>query len=104
MSPKNPIRDLTSDLEYEVKVMYGLLQLLPEEMATPIIQQFAKVTGNLQVLLQLCSQLAKKGQASADKVSGVADDIRLHIKSLQFDLEATRNERDELKRKLDELQ
>lgn len=75
------------------------LQKLIEEIASlPKDQQ-----KQLVPLIEETEQHHKDIKKNMDKITRFLEDIRVYIKYLVFDIEATRRERDELKKILDDL-
>lgn len=81
------------DLEYQFVILEKMINQLPERVSKTFQNQLTKIRkAHAHSLSEFKSILSSN-----------VDDISFEIKALQFDLEATRRERDSLQQKLDDL-
>lgn len=77
-------------LEYQFFIMRRMLEQLPKPTSTHLLDQLGKIE----------AAASAKDSILTDLIRPALDDLRLSLKALQFDLEATRQERDELRKRL----
>ncbi len=83
---KTPI-DGEFGLDYQIYILRRMVQQLPEDLSKTFESQLDSVVSAYNNRMQYLQDLVKDN----------LDDARLAVLSMQFDLEATRRERDELK-------
>ncbi len=86
----NPLPD---DLSYELIVLRKMLDQLPGRTGELINAQVIKVL----------DEIRSRYTASHNRLIAAVDDTILHVKLQEFDLEATKNERDKLQDRLDQI-
>ncbi len=77
-------------LNYEFFILRRMIQQLPGKTGELILTQYDKVV----------AAISERDRVFRDKISCLVDDAILEIKFQEFDLEATRRERDQLKDQL----
>lgn len=92
MSDKIPI-DGEFGLDYHIHVMRKMIGELPPPLAKPFNEQLDAIT----------QALKNRSDIIRETIGDSLDDARLSVNMLEFDLQATRRERDELQSRLDDL-
>jgi len=88
-----PDADTTEELCQQIAILRGMISQLPAEVAALLLAQVDKVWQQL---------IARQNALSSD-IKEQLTDIELNVRYLQFDLEATRRERDTLQQRLDTI-
>ena len=83
---------MTPDLNDEIKALWAMIEALPDGMAIPLGDQLTKV-------LQLFSKTQMKHK---QKIIEQLQSLEVDVAYLDFDLQATKKERDDYKKELDE--
>jgi len=81
---------MTSDLNDEIKALWAMIEILPEGMAMPLGEQLNKV-------LRLFSKTQMKHK---QKIIEQLQSLEVDVAYLDFDLQATKKERDGYKKEL----
>lgn len=84
---------IEQELPHDIAELQALLQQLPEEHLERILPTMHRVL-----------ESSRRRRRILNLVQDALSQLRLDLKYLMFDLEATRRERDEYKRKLEEQQ
>jgi hypothetical protein len=84
---KLPVPKEVEQLTYELFVLRRMLQQLPGKTGELMLIQYDKVIAAMN----------ERDRVFREKVTGLVDDAILEVKLQEFDLEATRRERDELR-------
>ena len=84
------VKPMAEDLPVDVQELAGALEALPLEYRTRI-----------EPVLNRVLESTKRRRRILNLVQDALSQLRLDMKYLMFDLEATRRERDEFKRKLE---
>jgi hypothetical protein len=82
---------MKSDLDSEIKILWAMIEALPEGMAVPLSDQ----------LLKVMELLAKTKEKHKQRIIEQLQCLELDVAYLDFDLRATKKERDGYKKKLD---
>jgi hypothetical protein len=82
---------MKSDLDSEIKILWAMIEALPEGMAVPLSDQ----------LLKVMELLAKTKEKHKQRIIEQLQSLELDVAYLDFDLRATKKERDDYKKKLD---
>jgi len=88
---QRPTQDLTTELPTDIQKLVAAVRALPEPhqaAITPLLERVVESTGRRRRILTL--------------VQDALGQLRLDMKYLMFDLEATRRERDEYRHRLEE--
>jgi hypothetical protein len=78
-------------LQYDLYILEKMIDSLPISLYTPFRRQFDALTKSLCIREENFKSI----------ILSELGDLRLHIKTLEFDRDATKRERDELQRRLD---
>jgi hypothetical protein len=91
---KEPTSEETLEaLSYELIIMARMVESLPPGFQQSFREQLTNITSALSAHLHVHSAEIQEG----------LDDVGLHARAAIFDLEATRRERDDAKRRLNEI-
>ena len=77
----------------EFKILYNMIAALPDKMSVPILEQFNKTVQSLE----------SERLGLRDNILKELLDLQLDVSYADFDLHATKQERDKYKRQLDEM-
>ena len=80
----------TSAINRELTVLFRMIEALPKDVSAMLLSQ-------LGIVMRI---IDARNIAIRDHVFGQLDDIRLSIKTMEFDLESTKNEKQVLEEKL----
>jgi hypothetical protein len=84
---------VTDDFAYQLAVLRQMIGCLSGHPRTLLLEQLDKVI----------EALTSRNHALTEAIHTQVDDVILEVKALEFDLEATRRERDSLQQRLDDL-
>lgn len=79
-------------LHYEYAVLYKMVEELPEKIRKPFLQQLESVKAAHTEYMTVLNSVLQTG----------LEDLRIEIKAMNFDLVATKRERDQLQQILDD--
>lgn len=91
MSDKTPV-DGEFGLDYQIFVMRQMIAQLPQDISNPLNGQLDSIVEAIKGRFKIVRENINDG----------LDDARMAVQALEFDLHATRNERDYFKNLLDD--
>jgi hypothetical protein len=77
----------------ELKILYSMIMALPDKMSVPILEQFNKTMQALE----------NERLGLRDNILKELRDLQLDMSYMDFDLHATKQERDKYKQQLNEM-
>lgn len=92
-SPSRIVKSAAEELPQDLELLAGAIRQLPDEHRAPI-----------EAILSRVVDSTKRRRRILNLVQDALSQLRLDMKYLVFDLEATRRERDDYKRRVEETQ
>lgn len=92
MDGKTPV-DGAYGLDYQIHILRLMISELPPKVAEPLHGQVDSTITAMQNRFKIVY----------DTIKNPLDDVRLAVNTLEFDLQATKKERDQLQNELDDL-
>jgi hypothetical protein len=77
----------------ELRILYSMIAALPDKISTPILEQFNKTMQALE----------SERLSLRDNILKELRDLQLDVSYADFDLHATKQERDKYKQRLDKM-